>query len=110
VLQRTSDDNDCRVIADIATAEHIKTIVLGYPLSMDGSVGSAAAVAESFAKKLKEHGVRVKLWDERLTTAEAERSLKHTGMKGRARRAVVDKVAASVILQSYLDAQHAKKR
>src|SRR5437016_413023 len=63
----------------------------------------AAAVAEAFAAKLKESGVRVTLWDERLTTKEAESKLKKRGMKGRARRAVVDKVAAQVLLQSYLD-------
>ena len=77
--------------------------MLGHPLMLDGTRGDAAAVAEAFAAKLKESGIRVTLWDERLTTKQAESSLKRRGMKGRERRAVVDKVAAQVLLQSYLD-------
>ncbi len=70
---------------------------------LDGTRGDAAAVAEAFAEKLKEAGMRVALFDERLTTKLAESSLKRRGMKGLERRAVVDKVAAQVLLQSYLD-------
>ena len=102
-LDRTNDEQDAAVIADLAIGEDAKLVVLGHPLSLDGKVGDAALVAEAFAQKLKESGVRVQLWDERLTTKEAESKLKGRGMKGRARRAVVDKVAASVLLQSYLD-------
>jgi len=102
-LDRTNDEHDAAVIADLAIGEDAKLVVLGHPLSLDGKVGDAALVAEAFAQKLKESGVRVQLWDERLTTKEAESKLKGRGMKGRARRAVVDKVAASVLLQSYLD-------
>jgi putative Holliday junction resolvase len=53
--------------------------------------------------------VRVALWDERFTTKEAEGKLKQRGMKGRARRAVVDKVAAQVLLQAYLDTKRPNK-
>ena len=91
--------------AQHVTAEEAKLVILGLPLSLDGSRGDAAAVSEAFAAKLKESGVRVTLWDERLTTKEAQSKLKKRGMKGRARRAVVDKVAAQVLLQSYLDAK-----
>ena len=102
-LQRTNDEHDAAAIAEVASAEEAKLVVLGHPLSMDGKRGDAALVAEAFAEKLKQSGVRVALWDERLTTKEAESKLKGRGMKGRARRAVVDKVAAQVLLQSYLD-------
>jgi len=102
-LERTNDEHDATAIADLAAAEDAKLIVLGHPLSLEGKRGDAALVTEAFAEKLKESGVRVTLWDERLTTAEAEKQLKGRGMKGRARRAVVDKVAAQVLLQSYLD-------
>ena len=102
-LERTNDEHDAKAIAEVASAEEAKLIVLGHPLMLDGTRGDAAAVAEAFAAKLKESGIRVALWDERLTTKQAESSLKRRGMKGRERRAVVDKVAAQVLLQSYLD-------
>ncbi|TMK83736.1 MAG: Holliday junction resolvase RuvX [Actinobacteria bacterium] len=102
-LERTNDEHDANAIAEVASAEEAKLIVLGHPLMLDGTRGDAAAVAEAFAAKLKESGIRVALWDERLTTKQAESSLKRRGMKGRERRAVVDKVAAQVLLQSYLD-------
>ena len=102
-LDRTNDEHDAAAIAEVAAAEEAKLVVLGHPLSMDGKRGDAALVTEAFADKLKDAGVRVALWDERLTTKEADSKLKGRGMKGRARRAVVDKVAAQVLLQSYLD-------
>jgi len=102
-LERTNDEHDAQAIAEVASAEEAKLIVLGLPLMLDGSRGDAAAVAEAFAAKLKESGLRVAMFDERLTTKQAESSLKRRGMKGRERRAVVDKVAAQVLLQSYLD-------
>ena len=102
-LERTNDEHDAKAIAEVASAEEAKLIVVGHPLMLDGSRGDAAAVAEAFAAKLKDSGIRVTLWDERLTTKQAESSLKRRGMKGRERRAVVDKVAAQVLLQSYLD-------
>lgn len=105
VLERTSDDNDAKAISEIAGLENAKQVVLGYPIMLDGSRGYAAMVTEAFAEKLKAAGVKVKLWDERLTTAEAEKALKGRGMKGKARRAVVDKVAAAVLLQSFLDSK-----
>lgn len=105
VLQRSSDDHDARALAELAAGEGAKEIVLGHPLSLDGSRGDAALVAEAFAAKLKEVGARVKLWDERMTTVEAGKRLKGTGMNARRARAVVDKVAASVMLQSFLDAR-----
>lgn len=102
-LERTNDEHDAKAIAEVASAEEAKLVVVGHPLKLDGTRGDAALVAEAFAAKLKESGLRVAMWDERLTTKEAESSLKRRGMKGRERRAVVDKVAAQVLLQAYLD-------
>jgi putative Holliday junction resolvase len=104
-LERTNDEQDTHAIAEVASAEEAKVVVVGHPLMLDGTRGDAAAVAEAFADKLKETGLRVALWDERLTTKQAESGLKRRGMKGRERRAVVDKVAAQMLLQSYLDAK-----
>ena len=72
-------------------------------------LGRRIRVNDRRGAKLKESGVRVTLWDERLTTKEAEGKLKQRGMKGRARRAIVDKVAAQVLLQSYLDTKRPRQ-
>lgn len=103
VLTRTNDEQDAAAIADICSLENAKTVVLGLPLSLDGTRGDMAAVSEAFAGKLRAAGMRVRLHDERLTTVEAEKKLKERGMKGKQRRSVVDKVAASVMLQAFLD-------
>ncbi|MFA5889346.1 MAG: Holliday junction resolvase RuvX [Actinomycetota bacterium] len=105
VLDRTSDERDATAIREIAAAEGARQVVLGHPLSLDGTAGHSAMVAEGFAEKLKEMGVKVKLWDERFTTVEAEKRLKSGGAGGKRRRAVVDKVAAAVLLQAFLDAR-----
>lgn len=111
VLTRTHDEADAKAIAEIAALEGAKTVVLGLPLSLDGTKGNSALVAEAFGEKLREAGARVRFWDERLTTVEAEKRLKGRGqtMKGKQRRAVVDKVAAAVMLQAFLDANVKKK-
>jgi len=105
VLHRTNDEDDARAVAEIAAAEGATIVVLGHPLSLDGSRGNAALVTEAFAAKLQEAGRRVALWDERFTTTEAEKKLRGAGKKSRERRAIVDKVAAQVMLQAYLDAK-----
>lgn len=102
-VARSDDDLDAGALAEIAREEGAQEIVLGLPLRLDGTRGSAAEAAEVFAERLRATGLGVHLWDERLTTAEAEKRLR--GMEGRRRRQVVDQVAAAVILQSYLDAR-----
>ena len=74
-------------------------------MSLDGSVGPAAAGVQAEVAELREHlGVPVEVWDERLSTVEAGRRLQSAGVPGRKRRHVIDQVAATVILQSWLDA------
>jgi putative Holliday junction resolvase len=76
---------------------------------MDGSLGPSAEAAQVFARTLHDRlGIPVHLWDERLTTAAAERTLLSAGLRRRARRAVVDQVAATMILQGFLDRQRAE--
>ncbi len=77
--------------------------VLGLPRNMDGSVGFQAEKVRAFGAKLQEAGLTVAYLDERLSTVSAERSLLEGGMRREQRRQVVDKVAAAVILQQYLD-------
>lgn len=110
VLPRSGDrTTDHRRIAEHATELGAEVVVVGLPLSMDGTVGPAAeralAEAEELAGVLD---VPVETWDERLSTVSAERSLMGQQLDTKARRRVVDKVAAAVILQSWLDAAAAE--
>ena len=79
-------------------------IVLGLPVNMNGSRGSRAEAAQKFAGQLAEAaGLPVELWDERLTTVEAEKMLIGADVSRTKRRKVIDKIAAALILQGYLD-------
>jgi putative holliday junction resolvase len=79
-------------------------IVVGLPRAMSGDEGAAAAAARDFAAEVgRRTGLPVELWDERLTTVQAERALVATGMRRRRRREVVDAVAAGLMLQAWLD-------
>ena len=93
-------------IAEIVVRDKIGPIVLGLPRNMDGSYGPAAEKSRVFAEKLRERtGCVVKLWDERLTSVAAQRALHETGRNVKQSRAVIDQVAAQMILQGWLDAQ-----
>ncbi|MBR2283326.1 MAG: Holliday junction resolvase RuvX [Ruminococcus sp.] len=78
-------------------------IVVGYPKNMNGTIGERAEKCSLFAEKLGElTGLPVQLWDERNTTVSAHSCLSFTDTRGKKRKAVVDAVAASIILESYL--------
>lgn len=96
---------ELRAIAGLVAERGATLVVVGLPLSMDGSRGARATHAETFADTLRGLlDVPVELSDERLTTVEAERGLREAGVRGRDRRAVVDAAAARVLLQGWLDA------
>lgn len=79
-------------------------VVVGHPLNMNGSAGPRAKLCESFAEKLGELvGVPVRLWDERGTTVSAIGYLNETDTRGKKRKEVVDAVAATIILESFLN-------
>jgi putative Holliday junction resolvase len=81
-------------------------IVVGHPINMDGSRGPAAQKATAFVELLRAKvSVPIDLWDERLSTKSAHDALIEGGMDGRERRHVVDKMAAQILLQAYLDRQ-----
>lgn len=88
-------------------AEHrIEKIVVGLPRNMDGSYGPATQKVRKFIDKLKKKtDVPVVEWDERMSTVSAHNALREAGLDGKKRKGVVDKVAAQIILQNYLDAQ-----
>lgn len=105
VIQRTGDRRrDHRAIAKLVTEVGAERLVVGLPLSLDGSEGPAAKAARAEADELGTVvGIPVEVFDERLTTVTAERPLMEMRMKADARRRVVDKIAAAVLLQAWLD-------
>ncbi len=106
VIERSGSRNrDHQRISELVAEYEAGAVVVGLPLSLDGSAGPAAQAAEQEAGELEAAlAVPVLTHDERFTTAIAERALAESGLSGKARRQRVDMVAASVILQSWLDA------
>jgi putative Holliday junction resolvase len=105
VVERTKDRlGDHRRIAALAAETGAEVLVVGLPLGLDGQAGRAAIAAREEAEGLgRATGLPVELWDERLSTVTAHHDLKAQGLDERARRKVVDMVAASVFLQAWLD-------
>ena len=102
---RTGAPADLKSIVELVREHSVALVVLGYPLLLSGEAGERAHHAERFAEALRAIlPVPVLLQDERLSTVEAERALRETGAKRRVRRRHVDRSAATVILQSWLDA------
>ncbi|HXA62077.1 MAG TPA: Holliday junction resolvase RuvX [Streptosporangiaceae bacterium] len=93
-----------RIVEIVAEWEAVEVIV-GLPVSMSGREGPAAAIAREFAVQLSRllPADTVRLYDERLTTVTAESGLRERGVKGKARRLVIDQAAAVVLLQAVLD-------
>mgnify|MGYP003346230513 FL=1 len=108
VLQRSGSlRRDHEAIARLVTEEECERVVVGLPLSLDGSLGRAAQSALDEASRLATVvGVPVETYDERLTTVSADRALIEAKMRADARRRVVDKVAAAVMLQAWIDRQN----
>ena len=93
-----------RRIEELAREYEVERIVLGYPKHMNNSLGDRAEKTEAFKEMLERRlGLPVVLWDERLTTVAAERILMESGVRRENRKEVIDKVAAGLILQGYLD-------
>jgi putative Holliday junction resolvase len=105
VLERAKDRAaDHAAIARLVDELGAERVVVGLPLSLDGKMGPAATAAAEEAGVLGDVlGVPVETYDERLTTVTADRSLSSLGVRGPSRRRVVDKVAAAVMLQAWLD-------
>lgn len=93
-------------IEELIVEYEVDEIVLGYPKNMDDSIGPRAQISEEFADTLRRRtGLKVTLWDERLTTVEADEIMMEAGVRREDRKKYVDKIAATLILQSFLDAQ-----
>ena len=103
-------EDDINYFVKYAKEEDADAFVIGLPMNMDGTEGPRAELTREFGEALKEaSGLQVIYVDERLTTVSAERMLIGADVRREKRKQVIDKVAATIILQSYLDGQSFKK-
>lgn len=107
IIRRESEDKLRRTLArieELAKEYEVGTFVLGYPKHMDNTIGERAQKSEAFKEKLERRmGLPVILWDERLTTVAADNAMDEAGLSREKRKEYVDMIAASLILQGYLD-------
>ncbi len=103
-VERKNKRADFAALDRIIREKEVELILLGNPLNMSGSEGRQSGWVREFAGALAAHtGLPVKLWDERLTTVEASRVLRESGIGIEKRAAAVDRLSAVILLQSYLD-------
>lgn len=107
IIRRESEDKLRRTLARIETLAkeyQVEKFVLGYPKHMDNTIGERAQKSEAFKEKLERRtGLPVILWDERLTTVAADNAMDEAGLSREKKKEYVDMIAASLILQGYLD-------
>jgi putative holliday junction resolvase len=109
-LVRSNRRQDLKSLMRLIRKYGCQEVVVGNPLYMSGDQSPQAAKAQGFAQMLREEtGLPVHLWDERLTTTEAHRHLHAAGVAGSEHRAVVDQVAAVLILQGFLDTRRSRE-
>jgi putative Holliday junction resolvase len=103
-IERTRKRDDLEAVRALAEKWRAGLILLGNPLNMSGSEGRQSQWVQEFAEALRNRsGLLVELWDERLTTVEASRVLRESGIGIDKRAAAVDRLSAVILLQSYLD-------
>jgi putative Holliday junction resolvase len=108
VLPRKNQRNDIEEVLHTAAQEQAEGLVVGLPLSLDGTLGPQAERVERFRSALQAASpLPVFSWDERFTTAEADRLMLEAGLPAAKRRALRDAAAAAVILRAFLDAHRA---
>jgi putative Holliday junction resolvase len=106
VIERRNLEDDLRALSDLAREKRARGFIVGLPIRLDGSQGKEAQRVAEFARKLAQRAdIPVEMSDERFSTKQAERHLIKSDVKRKRRRQVIDKIAAQIILQSYLDAQ-----
>ena len=105
VIRRSSWAKDIARLTDIIHQYEVGTLLIGMPKNMNGTIGPRGQETLEFAEKLKNEftGVDIRMWDERLSTVAAQRSLIEADVSRAKRRQVIDKMAAVFILQGYLD-------
>ena len=110
VIENMKFNEILNILEKIVTERNICAIIVGDPINMDGSIGPKSQSSRSFIKNLsKELDIPILLWDERLTTVSAERSLLEADLSRKKRQQIIDKIAASIILQNFLDYLNTKQ-
>ena len=103
-IRRTKKEQDLEEVNKICNEYGVETIVVGLPKNMNGTIGESGEKALEFAELLKEKtGLPIEMWDERLTTVAAHRAMLEADLSRNKRKKIVDKIAATYILQGYLD-------
>jgi putative Holliday junction resolvase len=106
-LQRTNIREDLTRLSQLAAEKNVSLILLGNPLHMSGRESRQTEYARDFGERLgAASGIPVKFWDERLTTVAAQRVLRESGISIEKRAKAVDRLAAVILLESYLDSEH----
>jgi putative Holliday junction resolvase len=106
VIRRVSHERDFQALRQVIDEYEIHEIVLGFPKNMDGTVGERGKLSLAYAERIKGTlGLPVVLWDERLTTVAATRTLLEADVSRAKRKQVVDKMAAALLLQTYMDSK-----
>ena len=105
-LERTNIREDLSRISQLASEKGVSLILMGNPLHMSGREGRQAEYARDFGGRLQAaSGIPVEFWDERLTTVAAQRVLRESGISIEKRAQAVDRLAAVILLESYLDSR-----
>jgi putative Holliday junction resolvase len=109
VIRLRGKEKDQEYLQKIVEQNEVKEVVVGLPKNMNGTEGEQAKKVRKFIKDLEENlGLSIKTWDERLTSVAAEKVLLEADLSRAKRKKVIDKVAATIILQGYLDARREK--
>lgn len=106
VIEKRSDEQLFSRIGEIVSEYNVEEIVIGLPINMNGTYGPAAEKCIQFSERLKkETTAKIKLWDERLSTREADSIMLEASLTRRKRKKFIDRLAAQIILQGYLDSK-----
>ncbi|MDU4696742.1 MAG: Holliday junction resolvase RuvX [Paenibacillus sp.] len=108
-IERRREGSEFERIAELVKLHEVEEIVVGLPKNMNGTIGPRGEICMAFAEELRSRlDLPTHLWDERLTTVSAQRTLLEADVSRKKRKGVVDKMAASLILQNYLDSKSIK--
>ena len=111
-IRRTSFEKDMEQLLQMIKDRNVEKIIIGLPKNMNNSIGPRGEKTIEFSRKLKERigEIEIDMWDERLSTCAAERTLIQADVSRKKRKQVIDKIAAVIILQGYLDNKSFKSR
>jgi putative Holliday junction resolvase len=108
-IQRQGESRDIEAIGALVREYSVRTVLIGLPLHLSGEEGTQAKQARQFGKRIAERlGIPVETWDERMTTAQAERHLIASGVRRKKRKEIRDSLSAVILLQSALDYRNRK--